>query len=195
MNPPIFVSIITKKDPDYPITETIRYDKFVRKLLKGESANQEARHWALGMLGEVAELFEPDQSRSYYLKELGDFYFYFQCGLNHYRLDKITPVLDVQTLGQDIHRILLVQVGQFTDLVKKDVVYNKPLDTAALHMKACHILHTFNQLCKYHGTYIGDVLQLNAEKLADRYIGLTYSDQAAQTRADETGESDGTQKR
>lgn len=130
MNPPVFVSVIENPNSVDATINTIRYDKFVRLLLKGDTEQLEALHWAGSLMEEAGELWTAVKREYIYnkprdlkniIEELGDIEFFLQCAYNHY----------------GIHR--------------------------------------------------SEVIQANAEKLAERYRGLQYSDRAAQERADKKG--------
>ena len=97
MNPPIFVHIQTPESLGESHTEVVRYDLFVRNLLKADTIRTEALHWALGLCGEVGELAEAVKKEYIYgkprnmthiIEELGDVEWYLQCAYNHYGLTR-----------------------------------------------------------------------------------------------------------
>lgn len=127
MTPAIFVSVPIGNDGPVLHTETVRYDLFVRRLLKGQVEILEALHIALGLTGEAAEL---------------------------------------------------------ADAIKKEYIYNRPRDIKHI-IEELGDVEFYLQAAYYHyGVERSSVIQKNAEKLATRYAGLTYSDEAAQGRAD-----------
>lgn len=97
MNPSIFVSVTTAPGiPDAP-RETVRYDHFVRRLLKADTETMEALHLGLGITGEAGELADAIKKEYVYKKprdlgnlieELGDIEWYLQAIYTHYNLTR-----------------------------------------------------------------------------------------------------------
>lgn len=97
MNPPIFVNVTTNpKDPN-SAREVVRYDQFVRRLMKAQSESLEACHIALGLAGEAGELGDAIKKEYIYgkkrdidnvIEELGDIEWYLQAAYTHYGLDR-----------------------------------------------------------------------------------------------------------
>jgi len=180
MNPPIFVSVSTEPGISSAERETIRYDQFVAKLLKQLPEPLNACHIAMGIAGELGELFEVDANE---IEESGDLEFYVQAACNHYGLTfqecwEANPVANV-----DDHQFVY-WVGQFVDCVKREYIYNKPRE----HERIKECLGTIYMWLWDSYTDMGiprsEVLQANAIKLEKRYAGLYYSDLAAIERAD-----------
>ena len=97
MNPSIFVSVTTDPTDSRAARETVRYDIFVRRLLKAQPEATEALHIALGIGGEAGEFQDAVKKEYIYGKardianikeELGDLEFYLQCAYNHYNLNR-----------------------------------------------------------------------------------------------------------
>lgn len=97
MNPSIFVSVPIGYQEENLHTEVVRYDNFVRRLLKADTEKVEALHWALGLSGEVGELTDAVKKEYIYnkprdlghiIEELGDIEWYLQCVYNHYNLTR-----------------------------------------------------------------------------------------------------------
>lgn len=76
------------------------------------------------------------------------------------------------------------EAGELLDAVKKHWVYNKPLDKANIIEELGDLQFYMTAIMLVLGLSLEQVLQANADKLAVRYAGLKYSDEAAQTRAD-----------
>lgn len=74
--------------------------------------------------------------------------------------------------------------GELFDAVKKHVVYNKPLDRENVVEELGDLEFYMEGLRQRIGITREETLLHNAEKLAVRYRGLQYSDEAAQDRAD-----------
>ena len=83
MNPSTFVSVSTEPGVSSAPRENIRYDIFVSKLLKPLPEFFSALHIAVGLAGELGELFETGADE---LEEFGDYEFYLQAAYNHYQL-------------------------------------------------------------------------------------------------------------
>jgi NTP pyrophosphatase (non-canonical NTP hydrolase) len=78
------------------------------------------------------------------------------------------------------------EAGELLDAIKKVWVYNKPLDRENVIEELGDLRFYIQAMMIYASITEQEVLQHNADKLAKRYIGLRYSDQAAQDRADKT---------
>jgi NTP pyrophosphatase (non-canonical NTP hydrolase) len=76
------------------------------------------------------------------------------------------------------------EAGELLDGVKKHVIYNKPLDRENLIEELGDLEFYMEQLRQNIGVTREETLVANMKKLAVRYNGMRYSDQAAQDRAD-----------
>ncbi len=94
---PFFVSVSQNPSDPHAERKTVRYDHFVRLLLKADTIKMEALHIALGLTGEAAEFADAIKKEYVYNKprdmahiqeELGDIEFYLQCAYNHYGLTR-----------------------------------------------------------------------------------------------------------
>ena len=178
MNPSIFVSVSTEPGVTTAPRENIRYDQFVAKLLKPLPENLSALHIAVGLAGELGELYEDNMDE---FEEFGDYEFYLQAALNHYELTQAectTPCIDI-TDDQFIY-----WTGQLIDCIKREYIYIKPRELERIKECIANLyLYTEDQYTCM-GTSRAEILQANALKLEKRYAGLYYSDAAAQARAD-----------
>jgi hypothetical protein len=166
--------------PIRPVTDTVRYDDFVRLLFKADTEPMMALHIAVGLAGEVGEFFEAPLGSENEEEELGDLEFYLQAYCNHYN---IVPVYKVTGEATE----LSIVVGDICDLIKREYIYKKLRDLA----KAYQLYATMRVTLDAHYEALGisrqEILQLNANKLAQRYAGLRYTDEAAIARADKKG--------
>jgi NTP pyrophosphatase (non-canonical NTP hydrolase) len=76
------------------------------------------------------------------------------------------------------------EAGELLDAVKKHVIYNKPLDTENVIEEIGDKLFYITGLLDGLGLTIEQCMAANMAKLGIRYSGGSYSDQAAQNRAD-----------
>ena len=184
MNPSYFVAVpIRNAEGTVVATDTIRYDKFVRRLLKAETAKEEAYHILAGVVGELGELYACADAENK-LEELGDLCFYLEAGLQHYgKTESELPIL-----SQTPH--VMYALSCFADVVKREYTYNKPRDSTKVH-EALQLLLTIREeeLSLVEFT-LQDILQANAEKLSERYKNLTYTDEEAIARADKNGKEE-----
>lgn len=76
------------------------------------------------------------------------------------------------------------EVGELVDIIKKHLAYNRPLDYVHLVEELGDIEYYLEGLRQ--GLYLDRnfILEENVKKLSKRYPGLSYSDAAAQARAD-----------
>ena len=103
----------------------------------------------------------------------------------------------VRKLAKDMHSPILNllhgavgvagEAGELLDAIKKNWVYNKPLDRENI-LEELGDLRFYMQLIANHMGFTEQmILDGNREKLKQRYASLHYSDMAAQLRADKSG--------
>jgi len=87
------------------------------------------------------------------------------------------------------HAAMLVagEAGELVDAIKKEIIYNKPLDKENLIEELGDLRFGIQAVMNLYDISEAQILQANAEKLSKKYKGLAYSDQAAQERADKNG--------
>lgn len=76
------------------------------------------------------------------------------------------------------------EAGELLDAVKKTWIYNKPLDRANVIEELGDLRFYIQAMMNVLRISEQEILQSNANKLAVRYKGLVYTDEAAQKRAD-----------
>lgn len=76
------------------------------------------------------------------------------------------------------------EAGELLDAVKKAVVYNKPLDRENVVEELGDLEFYMEGLRAGLGITREETIQGNIAKLGERYKGFTYTDKAAQDRAD-----------
>lgn len=79
---------------------------------------------------------------------------------------------------------IAISASDVLDQVKKHVVYNKDLDMDALMLALVKLEAGITIIRNLSGIEYETVLDKNIEKLSVRYASLSYSDDAAQARAD-----------
>jgi NTP pyrophosphatase (non-canonical NTP hydrolase) len=80
------------------------------------------------------------------------------------------------------------EAGELGDAIKKFAVYGKPIDRENIIEELGDLRFYMQAAMNLWGITEYEVLQGNANKLGKRYVGLQYSDEAAQARADKVGE-------
>lgn len=78
--------------------------------------------------------------------------------------------------------------GELLDAVKKNAVYNKPLDLANVIEELGDLEFYMEGLRAQLGITREQTIEANINKLGKRYASMSYSDEAAQNRADKQGE-------
>lgn len=78
------------------------------------------------------------------------------------------------------------EAGELLDAVKKHVIYNKPLDIENVIEELGDLEFYIEQVRQNLGLTRQVTLDANIAKLSVRYAGLTYTDTAAQVRADKS---------
>lgn len=122
----------------------------------------------------------PELNDSYSTVQLSDskaFYDDFVC--------EIAKEMGSETLNV-LHAAVGVagEAGELLDAVKKHWAYSKPLDRENVIEELGDLEYYMCLMRSVLGIARHEVLQANADKLAVRYAGLKYSDEAAQVRAD-----------
>ena len=80
------------------------------------------------------------------------------------------------------------EAGELLDAVKKHVVYQKPLDRVNIIEELGDLEFYMEGLRQQLGISRKQTLEQNKRKLAVRYAGYEYSNEAAQNRADKEDE-------
>lgn len=78
------------------------------------------------------------------------------------------------------------EAGELLDAVKKGAIYRKPYDRVNLIEELGDLEFYLEGLRQGLGVTREETLAANIAKLGKRYAGFTYSDRAAQQRADKT---------
>jgi len=76
------------------------------------------------------------------------------------------------------------EAGELLDAIKKTTIYRKPIDTENVIEELGDIEFYLEGLRQQIGISRQQTIEANINKLAKRYSGGNYSDQAAQARAD-----------
>lgn len=76
------------------------------------------------------------------------------------------------------------EAGEFSDCIKKHVIYGKPLDRDNAIEELGDVAFYLQASCNTLGVTLEEVIQANANKLAKRYTTLAYSDSDAIARKD-----------
>lgn len=160
------------------------------------AAKAHCLHMAIGLVGEVAGELPVTNSHENLVEELGDVEFYFEGLLQAYEITALpeTPEgIDSRLLRLPAMLCLVVMAGEIMDIVKKHVIYDKPVNREKLINYMAAFRNTLDALEAGRGEEISReiVLQANVNKLlkgtADkkaRYAEGSYSDDQADRRAD-----------
>ena len=187
------------------MSDTITHPELVAALVKpgndilagltAESAD--LWHAATGVAGEGTEIclaflnfaIEGTLDKENLVEELGDMEFYLQqlrtnVGIERDELEGTDAEFLFSPEPVEMGSIVAVAAGDVLDFVKKVVVYQKPLDREALKVALCKLEGPLRAIRYMSGITLEEVLEANIAKLSVRYAGRTYSDEAAQNRAD-----------
>ena len=80
------------------------------------------------------------------------------------------------------------EAGEVEDVIKKHVIYQKPLDVENVKEELGDLLFYMSNLMQSVGLSFEEVLQHNVDKLSVRYSSGKYSNAQAQERADKVSE-------
>ncbi len=165
---------------------TIPYPQFVAGLfLKPETAEGKLAHAAVGIMGELLELraaCDREEAR----EELGDLRFYIEAAWMQFAPERnIGLIQQFPKPQQAAQWVAEAAAGTFLDLAKKIWIYAKPITGDMRVDMACALKTIEFALAMVEG-HLGleDVELSNRVKLIKRYPGATYTDAAAQARAD-----------
>jgi hypothetical protein len=155
-------------------------------------------HGATGVAGESGELLEAvlfqdeEIDRVNLREELGDLYFYVEQLVQRTGIeidwDAVTELAYNEVISPDMlvrHAgSVAVHGSQVLDTVKKAAIYNKELDTELLRNQLHALLVSMATIGVMFSLPRQECLNANIQKLSKRYASLSYSDTAAQERAD-----------
>jgi NTP pyrophosphatase (non-canonical NTP hydrolase) len=148
-------------------------------------------HMAVGVVGEVLELCEAEDSdnREHVLEELGDLQFYIE-GFRQVLCPERVFKLAVAEVSESCdpcnsRALLMTAAGHLLNLTKRFTIYDKtPLDEEVFQ-KALHAVAVHAAACGLLSGFTPDaILQHNYSKLNTRYPSGSYTDSQAQQRAD-----------
>lgn len=154
-------------------------------------------HAAVGVSGEAAEIldacatsiiFDVPLDQENMVEELGDIEFYIEALRQNRNIDRAETLYYVGdrpplTIGREAS-MLSIASGHLLDAVKKVVVYKKPVVTKDICTSLASIERVLEHIRGHLGVTRDESLAGNIAKLSVRYAGITYSDTAAQVRAD-----------
>lgn len=153
----------------------------------------DAWHMIVGIAGEALELLANynEISVENIIEELGDMIFYTYglaeaLGLEGKWFDEDYDDTSDFEFTSDYIVDVAVAAGKVVDLVKKWVVYNKPLDVEEVRAAVNDMLDQMQCVASAVGVSMKLIQCYNKAKLTDRY-GEKYSDGAAVARADKGG--------
>lgn len=184
---------------------TISHPELVRRLAKPgadilttlDAGKANMWHAATGIAGEASELLGgvytfmyvggsvPSQ-RENIIEECGDLYFYIEqlCQATRIELDYDAYLSTYGAHSLRASAFVAIEAGNVLDLVKKHVVYNKPLDVELLGAHLYKLAMYIAAICERFGTTRAETIDYNIKKLSKRYGDGVYTDKAAQVRAD-----------
>lgn len=172
--------------------DAINFDVYMAEDSAEASRKIHLLHMAIGVSGEVAEFLESLQvlngdldaeDAGSPIEELGDMLFYMVGMASELdtRTDWSSYLLQCESYPED----LVIASGKLLDAVKKYVIYNKADAYNDVNVLWAEVMsHIAVAIEATVSGGLEDVIDHNVEKLSSRYKNLTYSDQAAQVRAD-----------
>lgn len=85
-----------------------------------------------------------------------------------------------------VHMVLGIsgEAGELLDAIKKNAIYQKPLDYENVLEEIGDIMFYLEGLMQSLGITRDQAIEANIKKLGKRYEGFKYSNEAAQARAD-----------
>lgn len=153
-------------------------------------------HASIGLMTEATELLEACHiltNNNHIVEELGDIEFYqVQFWRTDPRFKIVSSTLESLIPADPPRRPavlmglstqVVIEAGMLLDIVKKEIIYNKPFDYNKAIQCGIRMNHFLNAMYPHAHVTRQIVRQINMNKLGRRYKD-GYSDKAAQTRAD-----------
>lgn len=172
----------------------VPYETMVDKLWKHEELPDMYHHCAVGIVGEVIELYEAERrwangtcSRRDIIEELGDLCFFVTRALMWNDL----ALASYSDLPKELDSDLLFDAGEMMDVTKRFKVYGKPLETERWGRHLTRVAICLHAKLRLHNVSLDEALHANQTKLLTgekaRYkLGL-FTQEQAQERADKAG--------
>lgn len=169
----------------------VPYWIMVDKLWKHEELPDMYHHCAVGIVGEVIELYEAERkwangtcSRQAVLEELGDLCFFVTRALTWNQL----TLWAYENLPKELDADLLFDAGELMDVTKRYKVYDKPLEEGRWGLHLTRVAICLHAKLRLHNVSLEEAMHANQTKLLTgekaRYkLGLFTTEQA-QERAD-----------
>lgn len=147
-------------------------------------------HMAIGVSGEVAELFTAflNDDRDNALEELGDIEFYFEGLCQGTEVENKRTAIPQSEVKSDPLPDLIIQAGNVLDTAKKIAIYKDASKMDALRTEMERFRNKLDEFYSLAEFTHQQALDANIAKLGKRYEGFNYSNEAAQARADKAGE-------
>lgn len=149
-------------------------------------------HMAVGIAGECSELFDAFRparvDRGNVKEECGDIEFYVKGLAVPLSLERWNGAYEPISIHEALSR-LVVAGGAVLDVVKRESIYGQKLNMEKLTSAIREVDIATCVLARSQGYSRKDYEDANIEKLGDRYKNFTYTDAAAEARADKDGES------
>lgn len=146
----------------------------------------DAQHMAIGIAGEVIELFDAilKGDKENVIEELGDIEFFLEGLRQNLGIGRLEPkTLSAPEVSVAAARTV-VAGGNVLDLVKRWTIYNKPIDVDLLVITILDLESSMDAVRGWFGLSRDETIEHNTAKLSKRYATLSYSDKQAQDRAD-----------
>lgn len=152
-------------------------------------------HMTIGLCSEVAELIDGivvSKGRNNIVEELGDAEFYMEGARQAIEVtrEQVLEMCYTDTVDEAYSELfddtivgVTVAAGNLLDMVKKHVIYNKPLDVPAIVVHMAAVEYFLSEIRDGEIVSREETLTANIAKLGVRYKA-GYSDKAAHERAD-----------
>jgi hypothetical protein len=173
------------------------YSVMIRQLFKPmATVNDQLMHAAIGVSGEVAELFSLNSWKNI-VEECGDIEFYVEALKQQFEPDFASAMVH-RTLYkresitlQNVFGNMAIIAGEILDLAKKSWVYTKELDRGKMTFHIMMLEMNLERMYEILQLSRADIQHTNKVKLigpGGRFESGFYSDTAAIARADKVGE-------
>lgn len=173
------------------------YVDMVKNLFKKDESNVVmAMHAAIGISGEVGEIFAAD-SRQNMVEELGDLMFYMEALRQRLRTERSDNLYQTTEVADSpynhpnestVRSNLVIVSAEILDLCKKSWVYGKEFQDYKVSQFLLLLERNYLYFLSSRGFLADEIAYVNMQKLLKgknaRYASGTYSDAQAQARAD-----------
>lgn len=127
-------------------------------------------NYALGLIGECAEVLDAANDREAILKEIGDVAHY-AFGLLTFLDEEYEPLINyyVEGLWEDVIDKIIILSGEISEEVKKFVFHRHELNSSKVKTALKMLIKNLIELAVFYDSTLEQICEMNIDKLKKRY--------------------------